>query len=265
MPTLRLDLNAAPVTPVDAATLVVARDDRGGGVEIFCVERQKRGFLGGAVVFPGGKVDPDDADAGWLACANEARAPRTPMAVDAVAQRALTIAACREALEEAAILPLEGTLVACADLLDWRSKIEAGTDRLRDLLIAAGLRLDLAALRPFARWITPAAEPRRFDTRFFLFVADPALRGEHDGHETTASFWATPRDVLRRFGAGELQLAPPTHRVLEVLAGARNASDALAIADAACLDPICPRAVRVQSTDVSAMRQRRAGDGQGER
>jgi hypothetical protein len=114
---------------------------------------------------------------------------------------------------------------------------------LGELLDARGARLDLAALHPFARWITPAAESRRFDARFFLFVADPTLTGAHDDHETTASFWAAPADVLGRFAAGELQLAPPTHRTLEVFAGASDARDAVRIAEASCVEAICPRLV----------------------
>jgi hypothetical protein len=111
------------------------------------------------------------------------------------------------------------------------------------MLAAAGRTLDLASLVPFARWVTPAAESRRYDTRFFLFAADAALTGVHDDHETTASFWAKPDDVIHRFVGGELQLAPPTHRTLEILAGAANTGAALAAAATACLEPICPRLV----------------------
>ena len=87
------------------------------------------------------------------------------------------------------------------------------------------------------------AEARRYDTRFFVFVAGEALTGAHDDHETTASFWASPVDVLARYAAGALVLAPPTHRMLQVLSAARDTADAVAIASRACLDPICPRVV----------------------
>jgi 8-oxo-dGTP pyrophosphatase MutT (NUDIX family) len=240
---LDLDPSREGVTPRDAATLVVLRDGAVGGVEVFCVERQKIGFLGGAIVFPGGKLEPGDMDGGWGDHVTSPRHPRTPVASDAAMLRGLAIAACREALEEAAILPVTGTALSHAELLEWRARIASGPGLLRALLAARGARLDLAALHPLARWITPVAESRRFDTRFFLFVADQALTGAHDDRETTASFWASPADVLRRFAAGELQLAPPTHRTLEVLATARGANDAVAIADRACLEPICPRAI----------------------
>jgi 8-oxo-dGTP pyrophosphatase MutT (NUDIX family) len=240
---LDLDANREGVKPRDAATLVVVRDapDK-GGIDVFCVERQKVGFLGGAIVFPGGKLDATDMDAGWTSAATLPRTPRTPIADDEATLRALAVAACREALEEAAILPLVGTQLSHDELLSWRKRA-AGGESLLSLLTAGGAKLDLAALHPMARWVTPVAESRRFDTRFFLYVAEAALTGAHDDHETTASFWAAPAEVLQRFVAGSLQLAPPTHRTLEILATAPDARAAVALADAACLDPVCPRLV----------------------
>jgi 8-oxo-dGTP pyrophosphatase MutT (NUDIX family) len=236
-----LDPNRPPAAPRDASTLIVARDARGRGIEVFFVERQKVGFLGGAVVFPGGKLEESDMDPAWVDRATRPQAHRTPIATDDATSRGLAIAACREALEEAAILPVEGGPLPHADLVAWRSMLATKERGLLELLAARGARLDLASLWPLARWITPASEPRRFDTRFFLVVADGTLTGMHDDRETTASFWATPGDVLGRFVSRQLQLAPPTHRMLEVLATARDAAHAVEIARDACLDPVCPR------------------------
>ena len=240
---LDLDMNRQGPAPRDSSTLVVARNAGGGGIEVFCVERQKAGFLGGAVVFPGGKVDASDLDPDWESGTTPPRPAGAAIAADAAGLRALAIAACREALEEAAILPVEGAAPTHAELLEWRTGLARGTATLRLLLEARGLRLDLASLHPLARWVTPVAESRRFDTRFFLFVSDSEVTGAHDDHETTASFWASPADVLERYAAGALALAPPTHRMLQVLSAARSTADAVAIASSACLDPICPRVV----------------------
>jgi 8-oxo-dGTP pyrophosphatase MutT (NUDIX family) len=246
---LDLDLNREGPPARDAATLVVAREASGGGIEVFCVERQKAGFLGGAVVFPGGKLDAGDLDPGWEGCSSPPLPTRTPIAVDPAALRGLAIAACREALEEAAILPIAGAALTHAELLAWRSALAGGTATLRPLLAARGLRLDLRSLHPLARWVTPIAESRRFDTRFFLYVPDGATKGAHDDHETTASFWATPSDVLDRHASRTLVLTPPTHRTLQVLAGARDTREAIAIADASCLEPICPHVVMQRDGD----------------
>jgi 8-oxo-dGTP pyrophosphatase MutT (NUDIX family) len=240
---LDLDPSRPGVLPRDAATLVVVRDGA-AGLEVFCVERQKVGFLGGAVVFPGGKLDPSDTDAGWAALTTAPLSSGESFAADDATRRGLAVAACREALEEAAILPLEGAALDHATLLAWRARLAKKETSLAALLTEAGGKLDLAALHPLARWVTPVAESRRYDTRFFLYVADAALTGAHDDHETTASFWATPAEVIRRFVAGELQLAPPTHRTLEVLAASGDVRGALAAGERACLEPICPRMVR---------------------
>jgi 8-oxo-dGTP pyrophosphatase MutT (NUDIX family) len=242
---LDLDPSRPGAPPRDAATLVVVRDAAAGkGIEVFCVERQKGGFLGGAVVFPGGKLEPDDMDPSWGELTNAPAEAPAWFAPDTTTARGLAVAACREALEEAAILPTSGPAVlAHAELLEWRERVARGETNLRALLRARGLRLDLSALRPLAHWITPEAESRRFDTRFYIYAAYGATAGAHDDRETTASFWAAPSDVLRRFVAGELQLAPPTHRTLEVLAGAADSTHAIRIASQSCLEPICPRMV----------------------
>jgi 8-oxo-dGTP pyrophosphatase MutT (NUDIX family) len=247
---LDLDPARTAAPPKPAATLVVVRDGR-PGLEVFCVERQKVGFLGGAIVFPGGKMDEADLDRRWVDHATAPRPPATPMAADDDTYRALAVAACREALEEAAILPVVGTPLDHATRLAWRArtarrgKTEPPTDAatLLQLVTDAKVKVDLAALWPMSRWITPVAESRRFDTRFFLYAASAEQTGVHDDHETTASFWATPAEVLRRFVAGELQLAPPTHRTLETLVAAPDTRAALAMAAASCLEPICPSLV----------------------
>lgn len=231
---LDLDLQRTGVTPKDAATLVLVRE-AAGGIEVFCVERNKKSrFLGGAIVFPGGKVDASDAAADWE--------PLTTAPRDA-AHRAHAVAACRESLEEARVLPIEGGALADDVLEDLRRRHADDPAALRAFLAAQRLRLDLGALHPIARWVTPVAESRRYDTLFFLAVAPRGQSGAHDETETTASFWAAPAEVLRRFDAGEVQLAPPTHRTLDLLSSARRADEAVALAARACLDPVCPRLV----------------------
>jgi 8-oxo-dGTP pyrophosphatase MutT (NUDIX family) len=252
---LDLDRNRQAVAPRDAATLLVARNATSpsggpaGGIEVFCVERRRGGFLGGAVVFPGGQLDPSDLDPNWDSASTPPRSTAVPIAADDAALRGLAIAACREALEEAAILPLVGPALAHEELLTWQARLAQRSpgqadETLLPLLAARGLRLDLGALHPFARWVTPIAEARRFDTRFFLFVSDDALIGAHDDNETTASFWASPAEVLAGHATGSLVLAPPTHRTLEVFARARDTAHAVAIADGSCLEPICPLVVQ---------------------
>lgn len=238
---LELDPARAPVAPRDAATLLLLRDSP-RGPEVFCVERNKASrFMGGALVFPGGKLDAADSA--------ESLAPRTsglPRGRQGFADsdahlRGLAVAALRESLEEAAILPVASGTLLPAELLGLRAELASGAEGgFGALLERLGLVLDLAALHPFARWITPEAEARRFDTRFFMCRAPEGQPGAHDEGETTASFWATPRVVLERFASGEVLLAPPTHRCFELLAELASVDTALALAARADLRPICP-------------------------
>jgi 8-oxo-dGTP pyrophosphatase MutT (NUDIX family) len=227
--------------------VVIRNADR--GVEVFCVQRHARSkFLGGAVVFPGGKLDASDAAPIWSELATDPH-PRTLELVDeteaspiaSARALAVTVAACRETLEEGAILPARGGALTDADVTSMSADLRAGRKGLADALAERGLKLAVDELIPWARWITPEAEARRFDARFFLLALPEGQVGRHDDHETTMSFWATPQEILDRFFRGLIFLAPPTTRTLELLASAGDVEGAKAIAARQSLRSICPR------------------------
>jgi 8-oxo-dGTP pyrophosphatase MutT (NUDIX family) len=237
---LSFDASQAPAVPRHAATVIVMREAGGhaGGLEVFCVLRHQRsGFLGGAVVFPGGKVDPADGADVWAELAAEPDARGAALTEASPTLRTLAVAACRETLEEASILPVDPPL---ADVEVDALRREATGASLAEALAKRGLRLATDRLVPWARWITPEAEARRFDARFFLLELPPGQVGRHDEHETTHSFWARPAAILERAVRGEIFLAPPTTRTLELLAAATSVRDARAIAAEQSLRPICP-------------------------
>lgn len=237
---LDFDASREGVPPKDAATLILIRRGAVDPLEVFSVERNRKiKFMGGAVVFPGGKLDDaHDRDPAWAVLSTPPDERGLAFAENREALRALAIAACRESLEEAAILPVTGGSLTADDLLAARKK------PMKETLLERGLKVDLAALHPFARWITPTAEARRYDARFFVAVAPEGQPGAHDESETMASFWASPAKVLERFDAGEVQLAPPTHRTLEILANAHTIAGAIEAAKKACLDPVCPKLIQ---------------------
>lgn len=197
--------------------------------------------MGGAVVFPGGKVDAQDGTEVWRDRATEPPARAVAFATEEAPARALCVAACRETLEEGAILPTDGAL--SGDALDAVGRELAAGTPLDAALERRGLKLALGALVPWARWITPVAEQRRFDARFFLLPLPRGQVGRHDGYETTTSFWAAPTAILERAGRGEIFLAPPTSRTLELLSAAADVRSAVALAERQSLLPICPRFV----------------------
>lgn len=230
MSLLDFDPDREASAPVDAASAIIVRDAE-AGLQVFCVERSKKTrWLGGVIVFPGGKVDAADHDPAFAELSSTA----------AVGPLALAVAAARESLEEAAIFP--GS-VDHARALALRQALASGTPLL-DLLRRESIALDAGSLVPFGRWVTPTAEKRRFDARFYLLALPEGQEGLHDDGETVSSFWARPEEILGRFARGEVQLVPPTHRTLEILSSARTVTEALALAAAADKTPVCPRLVR---------------------
>lgn len=227
---------AVPSSPVDAATVVVLRD-RPSGLEVYLVRRSKQSaFMGGVYVFPGGKVDPADADPAF------GDAPDAGHVLGLMPDRARAhfVAAVRETLEEAGIW-----LGAPAP----PHAIDAVRDGLRAkqpfaaLVAAHGLHVTFDALRYLSHWVTPSAEPRRFSARFFLARSPAGDHGGIDDHEIIDGLWARPSDAIARYAASEIDLAPPTLRTLAGLVGLPNVDAALATAPHAPVVTLAPELV----------------------
>lgn len=227
--------------PIDAATLLVVRDGERSTPELLFVRRHAASpFLGGAVVFPGGKVDAGDRSARVIAGSPRRGLEGEGFAEDLEHLTALAVCACREALEEAGLL-VATSKVLSAEVSRARAALAAGRtidDALG--LIAADLRLNLDALVPFARWVTPEAEARRFDARFFLAAAPEGQVAAIDARETVAVMWSSPAPMLDAFHRGDVFLAPPTLRALELLAEISSVDAAFALASRQSLLPIRP-------------------------
>jgi 8-oxo-dGTP pyrophosphatase MutT (NUDIX family) len=236
-----------PVPVRDAATVMLVRDgvDPEGRVDIeVCMLRRNLAseFVAGAYVFPGGSVDP--ADRGGPAeelCdgLSDAEASRI-LGVDSDGL-ALWVAALRECFEEAGVLLARpGGADRGPDLLDTtdpavaerfeahRLAVNDGTSGLLDVCRAEDLVLAVDAVHYVSHWITPELSPRRYDTRFFVTAAPPGQVARHDDGETIATVWLRPGDALDRFGAGEIELLPPTVDALTTLAAHRSTAAVLA-------------------------------------
>jgi len=194
-----------------ASTVLILRPGA-AGLEVFLVQRHRNSaFLPHAWVFPGGRVDPGDHLAGHPRVRGGERA-LDAMGLGVERGTAALIAGVRETFEEAGIWLGEGAL---AD--DLRAPLAQGEIALAELLEAQDASIDLDRLVPWSWWITPASEPRRFDTRFFVTVA--SAKGHHDEHETVDSGWFAPEAVLEGADAGKFPMAPPTWWTLREIAG----------------------------------------------
>jgi 8-oxo-dGTP pyrophosphatase MutT (NUDIX family) len=229
--------------PIEDASTVIVLRETGAGIETFMLCRhQQSGFMGGAHVFPGGKVDPSDSAPSWIARVDQ---PAESLShalgeADAESGLGLLVAAVRETFEEAGVL--FATIAPDADLPRARAQLHGGGSFL-ELASQLDMTVHSTALTPYARWITPKMESRRFDTRFYIAVLPEGQRASHDGTETTSAAWLRPANAIDDMLAGRIKLAPPTVRTLQWLADFDDA-DAV-IADALSRKPplVRPRIV----------------------
>ena len=232
--------SATPVDPVPAATVVLARDGE-AGLEVLLLKRHKSsGFVPGAYVFPGGRVDPADADPAVLERVDGLPQPLRPDA-------AYWVAAVREAFEETGVLlghRVEPDSAPALVLDEWRERLMSDETTLGGMLDALDLQLDLRRMIELAHWITPIAEPRRYDTRFFLAAPRGGAEARIDAREMTDALWLAPTEALRRFRAGTLPMVFPTVHTLEKLTEFRTATQALEALRGAAVPPYLPRLVR---------------------
>ena len=199
--------------PRPAASLVMLRDGA-SGLEVFLLKRHGLSdVLGGAYVFPGGKLDAMDREldpVAHLDLAPEALhqalgEPETDLDTGV----GLYVAALREAFEEAGVLLAERTGVELATRAQALSRQGMAFD---EVLAHMGLRLCTRQVVPWTRWITPRVPSfatKRFDTRFFVAAVPTGQVATHDNRETVESAWLSPRAALTQYWEREIALAPP--------------------------------------------------------
>lgn len=240
------DEKAPPPKPLASASILLIRDGRPrddgkGQLEVLMIERHGRiRFAGGALVFPGGKVDRSDYDSALFSgCERLSFLPQR-------------FAAIREMFEEAGVLlarkiearRLLGRPEQISLLRRYRHRFLKGAFSLARLRYVAGLRYHPEQLVPFAHWVTPDWMPMRFSTVFFLAPLPAGQVALHDGREAVNSFWVRPADLLAGLGERPKNLMFPQRMSLKKLAQAKNVREALDLARKARIVAVMPRVVR---------------------
>lgn len=206
--------------PALASATVVLLREGAGGPEVFLLRRHGLSdVLGGAYVFPGGKVDPEDAGLD-----NRLDQPRHALhaalgepGLAPLDAAALYTAAVRELFEETGVLLAHVTPETAASA--WTQLREG--QRFHELAMRLALALSVQGLLPWSRWITPmvgGVVRKRFDTRFFVALLPAGQEARHDEHEATEGLWLTPRAALQQYWDGAIELAPPQIMTLAHLA-----------------------------------------------
>jgi hypothetical protein len=104
------------------------------------------------------------------------------------------------------------------------------------VLARLGVRLDTSRLSYWAWWVTPEAEPRRYDTRFFVAALPAGAAATRHALEAERERWfpvsgATP-DPMR--------MLPPTFCTLRELSAFGSVAEVLAAAAGRVVERILP-------------------------
>jgi 8-oxo-dGTP pyrophosphatase MutT (NUDIX family) len=243
------DPESVPVR--DAATVMLLRQGD-AGLEVCMLQRNLNSdFVGGAYVFPGGGVDPDDsADA--LAAVSVGRTDADASRLVGVDSGGLAfwVAAIRESFEEAGVLLArrpDGSVLSFEDpdvaarFEVHRRAVDTAERPLLDVCLEEQLQLDVASMHYFSRWVTPLGAPRRYDTRFFVAAAPDGQVALHDDREVIGTLWLTPAQALADHEAGRMTMIFPTVRTMVALSRFDRADDVLAHAESqASVAPVLP-------------------------
>jgi 8-oxo-dGTP pyrophosphatase MutT (NUDIX family) len=229
--------------PSDAASVIIVRNRNGGQYELFLMRRHSnQSFMGGACVFPGGRLDETDCDPRLHSCLTglpAGSAGRFLQEPNIPEDRAVGLyaAAVRETFEEAGVLIARSSSGKIVDLTDpatadrfraYRRALHEGKIDLMEIARREKICFAMDLLVPCAHWITPEIESKRFDTRFFLAWLPDSQAPVHDNLELVESRWITPEEALRLHRGREILLMPPTLKIMEELNASRTADELFA-------------------------------------
>ena len=233
--------------PRQAATVLLLRDGV-AGLEVYLLRRTKgMPFAGGMTAYIGGGVDPRDGDAEIAWAGPPPSDWASAFGCDERTARELVCAAVRETFEEAGVLLAgsadDGTVVPDVSGEDWEQQRQALMSRelsLAEFLAERGLCVRSDLLRPFAHWITPPVEPRRYDTKFFVAALPVGQEARHVSGEADEVSWLTPAAAIAEAHAGGRPMLPPTLHTLGQLQPFASVDEALAGSPPEPLHPISP-------------------------
>jgi 8-oxo-dGTP pyrophosphatase MutT (NUDIX family) len=238
-----------PAEPRPAATVVLLRPSISGAQAYLLRRHLGMAFAGGMYAFPGGGVDARDTDTAiaWAGPSTAQWAHR--MRCEEPLARSLVCAAVRETFEESGVLlagATQDTVVDDTTGADWESDRQALVERelaFSDFLGRRRLVLRSDLLGYWAHWITPAFEPRRFDTRFFVAALPVGQRTRDVSGEADRVAWMRPVEAVAGVDDGRMRMLPPTYVTMAELADLEAPEQALRRAEIREVRTIVPVAV----------------------
>ena len=251
-----------PVTPKNAATVILLRDDERQGFDVFLLQRhEKSSFMGGNYVYPGGRVDRNDGAIDLYSLSKGMTLEEAQQNLGGTFSPGESFAhwtaAIRELFEEAGVLlaydqkenPFQlASREEREKFLRYRESLQKGRISIGEMARKENLLLALDQLHYYAHWITPEARPERFDTRFFLARYPSGQEASHDQKETTAGVWITPKKALEENLKGDVILSPPTLKTLEDLSRFKTIEEIFHSLKKDDIRPILPILTKISDT-----------------
>ncbi|GAA2007280.1 NUDIX hydrolase [Brevibacterium samyangense] len=203
-----------PVKP--AVSVIMVRDgapaaDGSPSLEVFVQHRvTTMDFAAGVVVYPGGRVDPQDHEAAATLGAD-------PALLEAHARAWAATSAAEDPT-------FPSVLIATA-----RREVEEET----------GALLPVTALKPWANWITPPGRTKRFDTFFYVARGSDIGTPEHRTTEAYTSEWLSTEYILEEEANERLKLMRPTLVLLQEVH--RLGSVEAIMSTERAIDPVRPK------------------------
>ena len=143
------------------------------------------------------------------------------------------------------VVVFPGGRVDSADAFDDRDPVR--TCAIRETAEETGVALVEADLHPWAHWITPEIEPRRYDTKFFVATMPADQEASDISGETDHAEWSTPAEALVAEGASQLRMLPPTMSILIELSDLPTTAEVINNAMGRQIEPVLPILVRAES------------------
>jgi 8-oxo-dGTP pyrophosphatase MutT (NUDIX family) len=118
---------------------------------------------------------------------------------------------------------------------------------LRETSEETGVVLTETDLHPWAHWITPEIEPRRYDTTFFVAAMPDDQQAADISGETDHADWSTPGQALAAQRMGRISMLPPTLSILIELADLATVTDVINQTIDRRIEPVLPQLVETES------------------
>lgn len=118
---------------------------------------------------------------------------------------------------------------------------------LRETSEETGVVLTETDLHPWAHWITPEIEPRRYDTTFFVAAMPDDQEAADISGETDHADWSTPGETLAAQRTGRISMLPPTMSILIELADLATVTDVINQTIDRTIEPVLPQLVETES------------------